>query len=188
VLLFLSVENNFFFLFFKLNFNFFLSHFKLLLKEYARTNQFSFGAIGGLNNSTSSGFNGSNIVNNNFNFNTSGGGTTSMMNTFNSSSSTSLNNSRALKPNYTNYATLTGHTKAISSVKFSPDGNWLASSCNFFCLKKISQLIVLRITRKVNLLIFFLLAADKQIKIWGARDGKHEKTIVGHKLVSKIVY
>ena len=45
-----------------------------------------------------------------------------------------VNTGKNLKPNYTKIATLTCDIKVISSVKFSPDSNWLASSCTLNCL------------------------------------------------------
>jgi COMPASS component SWD3 len=48
---------------------------------------------------------------------------------------------------------LHGHDSAISSVKFSPDGNFLASSSN-----------------------------DKTIKLWDIHEGRYSSTLIGHDL------
>lgn len=49
--------------------------------------------------------------------------------------------------------TISGHTKAISCLKFSPDGKVLATG-----------------------------SADKTVRIWNVTDGKIDKVIGGHKL------
>jgi len=47
------------------------------------------------------------------------------------SSSTNNPTTNQQKSNYELRYSLVGHKKAVSSVKFSPDGKWLASSCEY---------------------------------------------------------
>lgn len=55
------------------------------------------------------------------------------------------------KPNYQPHLRLTGHSAAVSQVRISPDGRWLASA-----------------------------SADGTAKIWDAETGEHMDTLVGH--------
>lgn len=56
-----------------------------------------------------------------------------------------------LTPNYRRKLALRGHTAAISQVRISPDGRWIASA-----------------------------SADGTAKIWDAQTGEHLDTLVGH--------
>jgi COMPASS component SWD3 len=54
-------------------------------------------------------------------------------------------------PTYKHALTLHGHTRAVSSLKFSPDGKWLASA-----------------------------SSDCTIKLWRVSDGRFEMNFEGH--------
>ncbi|KAJ3213429.1 WD repeat-containing protein 5 [Dinochytrium kinnereticum] len=61
------------------------------------------------------------------------------------------NGNDSRNPNYKLRYTLEGHKKSISSVKFSPDGRWLATA-----------------------------SADKTIRLYHAADARYERTFKGH--------
>lgn len=66
---------------------------------------------------------------------------------------------------------LQGHSKSIASVKFSPDGLWLATAGTFFIWLW-------------NIMAFsddsMRVAADATIKLWNVKTGQFEKTLQGH--------
>lgn len=76
-----------------------------------------------------------------------------------------------LTPAYKLQFILSGHTRSISSIKFSPDGKLLASSGVYVLWNMIVH---------PSHSWFWKLAADKLVKIWDADNGEIVHTLEGH--------
>lgn len=70
-------------------------------------------------------------------------------------------------PGYKMRFVLGGHTRSITSLKFSPDGGLLASACesHWNTMGELSDVLE---------------AADKLVKLWNAYTGEYLRTLQGH--------